>query len=61
MRLTKSKVQEQIESLPDEFSLDLLVEKLILLQKIENGIKQSDNDEVVSEEELDKEIEEWFK
>ncbi len=61
MMLTKLKVQKQIENLPDEFSLDLLVEKLILLQKIEKGIEQSDNNDVISEEELDKEIEEWFK
>lgn len=61
MQLTKSKVQEQIKNLPEEFSLDLLVEKLILLEKIEKGIKQSDNDEVVTESELDKEIEQWFK
>lgn len=61
MLLTKNKVKEQIEQFPDEFSLDLLVERLILLQKIDNGIEQSDNNDVVTERELDKEIEEWFK
>ncbi|MDO5664437.1 MAG: hypothetical protein Q4G63_04160 [Bacteroidia bacterium] len=61
MLLTKNKVKEQIELFPDEFSLDLLVERLILLQKIENGIEQSDNNDVIAEGELDKEIEEWFK
>ena len=38
--------------------MNLLV---ILLEKIEKGIEQSDNNEIVSESELDKEIEEWFK
>ena len=61
MLLTKTIVKKQIESFPDEFSLDLLVERLILLEKIEKGIEQSDNNEIVSESELDKEIEEWFK
>ncbi len=61
MLLTKDKVKEQIEQFPNEFSLDLLVEKLILLQKIETGIEQSVNNDVITAEELDKEIEEWFK
>ena len=61
MLLTKKIVKKQIESFPDEFSLDLLVERLILLEKIEKGVEQSDNNEIVSESELDKEIEEWFK
>ena len=57
--LIKQKVQEQIALLPDTFSLDYLVEKLILIEKIEIGIAQSDNNEVISDEELDREIEKW--
>jgi predicted transcriptional regulator len=59
--LTKSRIKEQIDKLPEEFSLDELIERLILIEKIESGIKQSENGEVISEEEMDNEIEKWFK
>jgi len=35
-------------------------ERIILLKKIEIGIKQSDNDEIISETELEAEIKTWF-
>jgi predicted transcriptional regulator len=59
--LTKTQVAKQLEKLPDEFTLDDLVEQLILIQKIEKGLKDSEEGKVISEEELDNEIEKWFK
>ncbi|MEE9408884.1 MAG: hypothetical protein V3V28_12505 [Polaribacter sp.] len=59
--LTKTKLKEHIEKFPEEFSIDDLVERLILIEKIEKGNLQSLNGEVVSEQELDKEVEKWFK
>ncbi len=59
--LTKTKLKEQIEKFPDHFSIDELVEKLILIEKIESGNKQSENGEIITDSELDLEIEKWFK
>lgn len=59
--LTKTKLQEQIDRLPEEFSIDELIEKLILIDKIETGMKQSENGNVVSENEVQYKIEKWFK
>ena len=42
------------------FSNDEFDERLILLAKIEIGIKQSDNDEIITETELEAEIKKWF-
>jgi hypothetical protein len=58
--IKKTKVREQLDSLPEEFALDELIEKLILIEKIERGLKQSENNEVISEDDLDDEIEKWF-
>jgi hypothetical protein len=58
--ITKTKLKEQIDSLPEQISIDELMERLILIEKIESGNRQSDNNEVLSEEELDKEINQWF-
>lgn len=59
--LTKTKLKEQIEGFPEEFSIDELIDRLILIEKIEYGIKQSENGEVISDSEMDKEIKKWFK
>ncbi len=58
--LTKDKVIERVSKLPTEFSLDDLVEELVLIEKIETGLRQSDQNKVISEEELDKEVNKWF-
>ena len=58
--LTKERLKEQIDKFPEEFSIDDLVENLILIEKIEAGNKQSENGEVISEREMENEIEKWF-
>ncbi|WP_167609323.1 hypothetical protein [Maribellus sediminis] len=59
--LTKTKILAELEKFPDEFSIDELVERLILIEKIETGIQQSENNQIVSEAEIDYEIKKWFK
>lgn len=59
--LTKTKLIEQIEKFPEEFSIDELVERLILIEKFELGLKQSEKGEIISDSDLDKEIKQWFK
>jgi hypothetical protein len=59
--LTKSNVLKTINKFPEHFSVDELVDKMILLDKIEKGLQQADNNQVISDEELDKKIEVWLK
>ncbi len=59
--LSKSNVIKTITKFPDHFSVDDLVDKMILLDKIEKGMQQADNNQTISDEELDKKIEEWLK
>ncbi len=61
MMLTKANVKKQIDSLPDEFSIDELVERLFLIEKIENADKQSEAGEVLTENQLMQELNNWFK
>ena len=58
--LTKEILIEQADKLPKEFSLDELIERLIMVEKINNGISQSKKNEVITEEELDLKINKWF-
>jgi len=54
--LTKTKVLKAIKQLPENFSIDEIIDQMILLEKIEIGLAQSKRGEVISDEDLDKEI-----
>ncbi len=57
--ITKAKLIEQINSFPDELSIDELIERLVFIEKLENRIVESENNEVISEEELKATIAKW--
>lgn len=59
--LTKEKVLSTISKLPEKFSLDELVEKMMILEKIEKGLEDSENDNILSEDDLEEKIKEWSK
>lgn len=50
--LTKTRLKEHIEDFPEEFSLDDLIERLILVEKIDLGNRQSEKGDTISESEL---------
>jgi len=59
--LTKDRVKELIDHMPDTFSVDDLVERVFLLQKIEAGQKEIENGEGIDWEDLKKEMDSWLK
>jgi hypothetical protein len=54
--ITKAKLIETIDEFPETFSIDELIEKAILIDKIERGDEQSKNGETITETELEKEM-----
>jgi parvulin-like peptidyl-prolyl isomerase len=58
--LTKELVNSQIKDMPNEFTLDELIERLILVEKVNQGLKEVEIGKTISEEELDKKMAEWF-
>jgi len=60
--MKKAKVLETLESLPDEFSAEKLIEKLIFIEKVEEGIKQANEGKTISMDEARKRIDaKWSK
>ena len=59
--ITKTKLKETLDHFPDEFTLDELMERVILIDKVNRGDEQSKKGETLSEDELDKEMAKWFK
>jgi predicted transcriptional regulator len=58
--ITKLDVQNQIDSMPNEFSLDEFIERLIVIDKIKQGLKDVEQGNVLTEDEMDKEMATWF-
>jgi hypothetical protein len=49
--LSKKTVLETVNSLPDNFSLEDVIDRLLLIQKVELGLSQSLENNVISNEE----------
>jgi predicted transcriptional regulator len=58
--LTKEAVNNQIKELPDEFTLDDRIEKLLIIDKVNRGLLDVEEGRIVSETELDKRMAKWF-
>lgn len=59
--ITKEKLKHYINDFPEEMSIEELIEKLIFIDKLETRIQESKNDEVIDEDEVKTEMEQWFK
>ncbi|MDB4925182.1 hypothetical protein [Mucilaginibacter sp.] len=57
--LTKDKIHQLVDHMPDTFSVDDIVGEIILLQKIEIARKQVKEGDFLTDEELEKEIDKW--
>lgn len=57
--LTKSKVKKSIENLPDSFTIEELIDQLIFIEKVEEGIQQSNEGKVVSNKDIKDLIDQW--
>jgi hypothetical protein len=57
--LTKNTVRQSIDNLPDSFTIDELIEQLIFVEKVEEGIKQSDEGKTISNNDVKNMIEKW--
>jgi predicted transcriptional regulator len=58
---TKEKILYTIEKLPDDTTIEEAIDELILLDKIEQGLKDADEGKVYSTEELRDRLKEWLK
>ena len=58
--ITKEKLKKSISDFPEEFSIEDLIERLILIEKIELGNQQSLAGEVISDDKLEEEMTKFF-
>jgi hypothetical protein len=57
---TKDKIINSIKKLPDSVTIDDILDQIMLVEKIEKGIEQSNKNQIVSDDELDKRLGKWL-
>lgn len=58
--MTKKKLLETIKDLPEKFSIDELLDRIVLIQKIETGLAQSINGQSKSTEQAKLKLKKWL-
>ncbi len=59
--LSKSSVIDSVKNLPNKFTIDELIERLLFMQSVEKGIKDSKEGRVYTEAEAKKKLKKWLK
>ena len=57
--MRREKVLDTIKEFPQEFELEDLIEKLIFIEKVEQGIDQLDEGKTVSHETVKEIVKKW--
>ena len=58
--LTKEEVKKTIDRLPDSFTVDQIVEELVVLDKIEKGLKDVEEGKVYSTQQVKDQLKKWL-
>lgn len=59
--LNRMQVFDTVEKLPEQFSVDQLIDKLIFIDKVEKGVNQSKTGDVNTKEEAKQKLSKWLK
>lgn len=59
--LTRTQVFNTVEKLPEQFSIDQLIDKLMLIDKIETGLRQSESGNVNTKEQAKQKLSKWLR
>ncbi len=57
--MKRDKAMETVKEFPQEFDLEELIERLVLVEKIEKGLKQIEEGKTVPHEQVKEMIKKW--
>ncbi len=58
--MRKTTVLESLDKLPDEFSIDEIIERLIILEKIDKGRQEVKDGKINTEEQAKAKLSKWL-
>jgi predicted transcriptional regulator len=59
--LTKEKIKKSIDTLPDNLTVDQVIDQIIMLDKIDQGLKDVEKGNVFSTDEVKEKLNKWLK
>jgi predicted transcriptional regulator len=59
--LTKEKIKKSIDALPDDLTVDQVIDRIIMLDKIEQGLQDVQEGRVYSTEDVKAKLGKWLK
>ena len=59
--LTKDSVIKSIDKLPDSFTIDELIDKLVFMEKVQKGLDESNSGQAISGDQARLKLSKWLK
>lgn len=59
--MNKEKVIATINDMPQDFDLEILMEKLVFIEKVEKGLEQINSGNTITHEQVKQRVKEWSK
>lgn len=57
--MTKTEVQASLEKMPEEFAIEELIERLLFIQNVQEGVLQSERGETTPIEDVRQRLRKW--
>jgi len=59
--ITKTQIINTLDKLPENLSIDQIIDHLIFVEKIQNGLNDSESGRINTKEEAKEKLDKWFK
>jgi len=59
--ITKERLLQTLEDMPEKISVEELIDRILLIQKIENGIEDAESGRTYTTEEAKEKLGKWLK
>ena len=59
--LTKDQIRKSLDQLPNSFTIDDLIERLMFIEKVEAGLDQAKNGKIIPQNKVKELINKWSK
>jgi len=59
--ITKTQIKNTLDRLPENLTIDQLIDHLIFIEKVEKGLSDSSNNRINSKEEAKKKLSKWLR